>query len=275
MAGPGTSGNALPVQPEVKHTFDVPVRMRVRGDAQIFSATLLHIAISGCRLLSSLALERGTAITFEWRLSSGKLLNVAGVVAARYAPRNGARGYEYAVALEMMPEQEAAELAQEAELLVRSASARSYDTALVDISQFLNYRVPDDVPVSFRIDVPRTFGMGRVCDVTGNALRLWCNESLKPNQMVHLAVRLPDVVLNVHKGRDDELVTTPMGTAQVPRKVLRQPFQEIQLSGRVIGPVKDSKRREAYEVELAELTAVARQEIARYIHASQLARLKR
>ena len=272
---PGPSMEDAPNAAEVKHTFDVPVKMRVRGDEQVYPSTLLHIAISGCRLFSTIALERGSALSFEWRLANGKLLDIAGVVAARYAPKNGARGYEYAVALEPMAHEESLALAKEAELLVRSASARSYDTALVDISQFLDYRVPDDVKVHYRIDNPRMFGIGRACDVTGKALRLWCDERLVNGQAIHLAVRLPDVVLSVHKGRDDEMVTAPMGTAQVPRKVLRQPFQEIQLSGRVAGTVKDSKRRDAYEIELLDLDALARQEIARYIHASQLARLRK
>jgi len=90
-----------------------------------------------------------------------------------------------------------------------------------------------------------------------------------------LAVRLPDVVLSVHKGRDDELVSAPMGDRRVPRKLLRRPFEEIQLRGRVVATVKDSKRREAYEVELVEIDGLGRQEIARYIHASQLARIKK
>lgn len=263
------------METDVKATFDVPVKMRVRGALLAASATLLHIAISGCRLRASAVMERGTALSFEWRLSDGKLLDIAGVVAARYPTRNGAPGYEYAVALEAMAQDDTEALEKEAEQLVRSASAKSYDTALVDISQFLNYRVPDDVTVSFRIDNPRTFGIASACDITGNALRLRCSETLRANETVHLAVKLPDVVLNVHKGRDDELVTAPMSTQQVPRKALRRPFQEIQMSGRVSGVVKDSKRRDAYEIEFLDLNSVARQEIARYIHASQLARMKR
>ena len=259
----------------VKNTFDVPIKMRVRGVAEVVPAMLLHIAISGCRLHSTMSMERGTGLTFEWRLSNGKLLDVAGVVAARYEPRNGTPGFEYAVALDAMPEDEATALSKEAAMLVRSASARSYDTALVDISQFLNYRTPDDVTVSYRIDNPRTFGIGSACDITGNALRLRCSETLRTDEIVFLAVRLPDVVLNVHKGPDDELVTAPMGEKQIPRKMLRRPFQEIQLRGRITASVKDSKRRDAYEVELLEVDGIARQEIARYIHASQLARIKK
>lgn len=260
---------------DVKQTFDVPVKLRVRGALQPALATLLHIAISGCRLRASAVMERGTALSFEWRLSDGALLEIAGVVAARYPTRNGAPGYEYAVALEQLAQEDSDALQKEAALLVRSASAKSYDTALVDISQFINYRVPDDVTISFRIDNPRTFGIASACDITGNALRLRCSETLRVNERLHLAVKLPDVVLSVHKGKDDELVTAPMSTQQVPRRVLRRPFQEIQLSGRVVGVVKDSRRRDAYEIELLDLNAVARQEIARYIHASQLARLKR
>lgn len=263
------------METDVKHTFDVPVKMRVRGAVLPASATLLHIAISGCRLRASAIMERGTALAFEWRLADGRLLNIAGVVAARYPTRNGAPGYEYAVALEALAPDDADALQHEAEMLVRSASAKSYDTALVDISQFLNYRVPDDVTVSYRIDNPRTFGIASASDITGNALRMRCSETLRANELLHIALRLPDVVLNVHKGKDDELVTAPMSTQQVPRKTLRKPFQEIQLSGRVVGVVKDSKRRDAYEIELLDLNALARQEIARYIHASQLARFKR
>lgn len=273
MDGASPSDSAAPEQ--IKHTFDVPIRMRVRSCPDPVAATLLHIAVSGCRILAAQEMERGTALSFDWRLSNGKLLNVAGVVAARYAPKTQTPGFEYAVALEPMPEDDIDALAAEAALLVRSASARSYDTALVDISQFTNYRVPDDVTVSFRIDHPKTFGIGRACDITGNALRFTCNETLRPNEAVHFAVRLPDVVLNVHKGSDDELVTAPMSTARVPRKVLRRPFTEIQVSGRVVGAVKDSKRRQAYEIELVDVQGIARQELARYIHASQLARFKR
>jgi hypothetical protein len=260
---------------EVKHTFDLPVKLRVRGVAQPVQGTLLHIAISGCRVHAPVSMERGTGLSFEWRLSNGKLLDVAGVVAARYAPKNGGAGFEYAMALDAMSEDESDALEREAGLLVRSASARSYDTALVDISQFMNYRVPDDVRVSYRVDNPRTFGIGNACDITGNALRLNCADALRANETVHLAVRLPDMVLSVHRGSDDELVTAPMGTHQVPRKVLRQPFQEIQVSGRVVATVKDSKRRSAYEIELLEVNGLARQELARYIHASQLARFKK
>lgn len=260
---------------EIKRTFDLPVKMRIRGTADSVQATLLHIAISGCRLRASAAMERGTGLSFEWRLSNGKLLDVAGVIAAQYPPKNGSGGWEYAVALEPMSDADSEALASEAALLVRNASARSYDTALVDISQFTNYRVPLDVRVSYRIDNPRTFGIAEACDITGNALRLHCNETLRARETLHLAVRLPDGVLSVHKGDGEELVTAPTGEGQVPRKVLRQPFKEIQLSGRIVGTVKDSKRRDAYEVELIEVNPVARQELARYIHASQLARFKR
>jgi hypothetical protein len=265
-----------PVQTDtVKRTFDIPVKMRVRNLAEPIQATLLHIAVSGCRLHSTMQMERGTALSFDWRLSNGKLLNVAGVVAARYPAKDGGPGFEYAIAVEAMAEDDANALAREAAMLVRSASARSYDTALVDISQFIGYRVPDDVKVAYRIDNPRTFGLGQACDITGNALRLRCSDPLRRDETVYLSVRLPDVVLNVHKGSDDELVTAPMTHKRIPRKLLRRPFEEIQLRGRITGSVKDSKRRDAYEVELLDVDGLARQELARYIHASQLARIKK
>jgi len=260
-----------------KHSFDVPVKFRVRGVAEPIQATLLHLAVAGCRLRSWMMMERGTALSFDWRLGDGKLLTLNGVVAARYAPRNGGVGFEYAIALEPMREADSDALAREAAMLARrTSSARSYDTSLIDISQFTGYRVPDDFALTYRPDDPRAGArIGQACDVTGNALRLRCDEQLRRNQIIHLQLRLPDVVLDVHTGRDDELVVGPMGYRRVPRKYLRRPFEELKLRGRVVASAKDSKRRAAYEIELLDVDGIAREEIARYIHASQLARLKR
>jgi hypothetical protein len=277
-------GNKKPPSPQQaaqadpgKHAFDVPVKIRVRGVVEPVAATLLHIALAGCRLRSWMHLERGVALSFDWRLSDGKALSISGVVAARYAPRNGGVGFEYAVALEALAPADADALAREAAMLQRkSSSARSYDTSLVDISQFTGYRVPNDFAVSYRVDDPRAGAkIAHGTDVTGNAVRLRCGEPLRANQILLLAFRLPDTVLDVHKGKDDELVVGPHGYRRVTRKYLRRPFEEIRLRGRVVGPVKDAQRRDAYEIELLEVGGLAREEIARYIHASQLASLRR
>ena len=112
-------------------------------------------------------------------------------------------------------------------------------------TESFEYRVPDDVIVSYRVDEPRAFGIGGASDITGNALRLCCTQTLHPNDSVHLALRLPD------------------------------PFGEIQLRGRVTAIVEDSKRRDAYEIELLEVDSPAGQQLARYVQASQPARLKK
>lgn len=260
-----------------KHTFDVPVRLRLRGVAEPVQAMLLHIALAGCRLRSWMLMERGTAVTFEWRLGSGKLLELSGVVAARYAPRNGGVGFEYALALEPLPSEDGDALAREAAMLARrTASARSYDTSLVDISQFTGYRVPHDFDLTYRMDdIRSTHKRARACDVMGNGLRLHCEEPLKSEQQVVLHLTLPEHVLNVHKGKDDDLVVGPFGYRRVPLKSLRRPFVQLRLKARVLGKVKDSRRRDAYDLEFLDVDGMAREELARYIHASQLAQLKR
>jgi hypothetical protein len=260
-----------------KHSFDVPVKIALRGVAEPVQATLLHIALAGCRLRSWMLMERGTAVSFDWRLSDGKKLTLNGVVAARYAPRNGGVGFEYAVALEQIPGPDADALARETAMLERkSASARSYDTSLIDISQFTGYRVPNDFAIAYRIDDPRVGSrIAQGCDVTGNALRMRCGDRFRTGQVLSLQFKLPDGVLEIHKGKDDELVVGPHGYRRVPRKYLRRPFEELRLRGRVAGVTKDSQGRDAYEIELLEVNGLAREEIARYIHASQLARIKR
>lgn len=257
-------------------TFDLPVKIRVRGVNEPVSSTLLHVAVSGCRLRSWIMLERGTAISFDWRLSNGQLLNLAGTVAARYQPRNGGVGFEYAVALEQMPQADADALAREAAMLVRRTSnARSYDTALVDISRFTGYRVPLAFSVVYRVEDPNIPArIAQAYDVTGNALRMRCPDVFRKGQHLRLQVRLPDSVLAVHKGDADELVVGPFGYRRVPRKQLRRPFPELNLRAQVAEILSNGKEKH-YELELVEMDGVAREELARYVHASQLATLKK
>lgn len=260
-----------------KPAFDVPVKLRIRGVAEPVQATLLHIALAGARLRCWMLMERGSGLSFEWRLSDGRALQLAGTVAARYASRNGGVGFEYAVALDKLPEGDADALAREAAMLQRrSASARSYDTSLVDISQFTGYRVPDDFSLTYRGDDRRSVTrIAQACDVTGNGLRLRCDERLREGQELILNLRLPDGVLGVHQGDDNELVTGPFGYRRVPRRYLRRAFADLKVRARVLSAVKDSKRRPAYELQFVNVDGLAREEIARYIHASQLSRLKR
>lgn len=274
---PGGDGAPKAAADPGKHAFEVPVRLRVRGINEQVQATLLHVAVSGCRLRSWLLMERGTFVGFEWRLADGKALQLAGTVAARYAPRNGGVGFEYAVAFEAMPEGDADALSREGAMLQRrAASARSYDTSLIDISQFTGFRVPEDFAVNYRVDDPRVGARAATaCDVTGNMLRVRCDETLRQGQALALTFRLPDAVLSVHKGNDDDLVVGPFGYRRVPRRYLRRPFEELKLRARVLGIVRDSHRREAYEIELLDVDGLAREELARYIHAAQLGRLKR
>ncbi len=231
----------------VNHSFDIPLKIRVRGVAEAVHSTLLHIAVAVCRLRSWMPLERGTAISFDWRLGSGKVLQMSGVVAARYPTRDGSIGFEYAIALEELPEADSDALAREAALLARrTASARNFDTSLVDVAQFTGYRVPDDFTIGYRPGdngaVPK---VGRACDVTGNGLRIRCDHHLRAGELLTLTFALPD------------------------RKNLRHRFPQLKLKAKVLGTVKDSRRRDAYEVHFVDVDGKARTELARYISASQ------
>lgn len=234
--------------PVSRPTFDVPVKVRVRGVAEPVQATVLHIAVAGCRIRCWMAFERGTALSFEWQLEDGKVLKLSGAVAARYAPRNGGVGvFEYAVALEKLSEYDADALARDAALHARrSAAARSYDTSIVDVSQFTGYRVPDDFPIAFRVDDGRaTSSIGRACDIIGSGLRMRCEHRFRPGEIVTLQFTLPD------------------------RKDLRHKFPTLKVRAKVLGGVKDSRRRDAYEMQFVDVDSTVRDELARYISASQ------
>jgi hypothetical protein len=260
-----------------KHTFDVPVNIRVRGIQTPVQATLMHVALAGCRLSSWVHLERGARVCVEWRLSDGRLLVVEGAVASRYSPRHGTAAPEYAVAFDKIAHEEADALAREAAMLTqKTAAARSFDTSLIDISQFTGYRVPDDFVVAYRSDDPRAVRKrGHACDVSSNGLRIRCEQPLRVDETIVLYFALPEHVLRVHKGKDDEWVLGPFGHRRMPRKYLRRPFQDLTITARVTARVKDSRRRDAYEVQFLNADGIVREELARYIHASQLANIKR
>ncbi|HKU66366.1 MAG TPA: PilZ domain-containing protein [Candidatus Baltobacteraceae bacterium] len=226
--------------------MNVPVKIRVRRVAEPVQATMLHIAVAGCRIRCWMALERGTAVSFDWSLDGGKVLQLSGAVAARYAARNGAVGFEYAIALEELPESDSDALAREAALLARrSAAARSYDTSIVDVSQFTGKRVPDDFPIAFRIEGGHaTSSIGRACDVMGSGLRIRCDYAFRPGEIVLLQFTLPD------------------------RKELRRRFPALKVKAKVLGGVKDSRRRDSYEVQFVDVGSTVREELARYISAS-------
>jgi hypothetical protein len=229
-----------------KHTFDVPVKLRVRSSAEPLQGTVLHIAVGSCRVRSWMSLERGTAVSFDWILSDGKTLQLNGAVAARYPATEGV-GFEYAIALEKVPEDDADALARDAALLARrTAAARSFDTSIVDVSQFTGYRVADDFPIAYRTEGARTTSsIGRACDVMGYGLRMRCEHRLRAGEIVNLQFTLPT--------RNQE----------------RRRHPQLSVKAKVLGTIKDSRRRDAYELQFIDTDGVVRVELARYIYAAQ------
>lgn len=213
--------------------------------AEPLQATVLHIAVASCRLRSWMSLERGTALSFDWRLSAGKLLQLNGAVAARYPARSGV-GFEYAVALEALPEADADALARDLAALVRRAVARGFDTSIVDVSQFTGYRVADDFPIAYRVEGARAASsIGRACDVTGSGLRMRCEHRLRAGEILSLQFTLP------------------------ARAKERRAHPQISVKAKVLGTVKDSRSRDAYELQFVDTDGVVRVELGRYIYAAQ------
>lgn len=265
-----------PAAPDTaKASFDVPIRIRLRGVNEPVQATLLHLAGGGGRLRTWMLMERGTSVSFDWQAGE-RTIRLAGTVAARYPARQGTTGFEYAVAFEPLPAADADVIARDAALLQRkSASARAYDTSLVDISGFTGFRVPAEFPAAYRTDDPRTGSRSGIAfDVNGSGMRLRCAEELRTGQVLNVQFRLPDGVLRVHTGSDDEMVVGPMGYRRMPLRYLRRPFEELRLKARV-GAASAGQRQRVYDLAFLDVDGLAREELARYIHAAQLESLKK
>jgi hypothetical protein len=230
----------------VKHTFDVPVKVRVRSMSEPLQATVLHLAVANCRMRSWMSLERGTAVAFDWQLSDGRILHLSGAVAARYPASSGV-GFEHAIALEELPVADADALARDlATLSRRTAAARNFDTSVVDVSHFTGYRVADDFPIAYRSEGARTTAsVGRACDVMGGGLRMRCEHRLRSGDILSLQFTLP------------------------ARSNARRQHPQLSVKAKVLGTVKDSRRRDAYELQFLDTDGTLRVELARYIHAAQ------
>jgi hypothetical protein len=236
-----------------KYGFDVSVGLRLRGMGAPVQATVMHIALAGCRLRSWMHMERGTAVGFDFPLPDGRVISVNGVVESARQVQNGV-GHEYMVALEPLPDDQADALSRESARLARhSAASRSYDTTLVTASHFAGARVARDFSIAYRVSDPRaTQRIGTGCDVNGIGLRLICNEQLREGEVLTLQFTLP------HPGHHTH------------RKFAAQ----VKVKARVARCIKDSRKRDAYDLDFVEIGGMAREEISKYIHAHQNSKTK-
>lgn len=255
------------------HSLEAPIVMSVRKIPAPVYGTLMTITTAGCTLRSLVLMERGTQVEFDL----GGSVVACGRVTARRTASQGAR-FEYDVQFEMGEANLDAVAHYVRELERRAAVGRS-EAALAKIPTTDQrrgaYRAIASIPVVIRLenDIPRE---GRIGDISCSGIRLICGTPIAIGTAVDLRFTLPSNVLDVYP---EETAVIDM-SGPVPRRVgrsdQRRPFEEMRLQGRIVTRFDRTREgRELLGVAFVEIDGFLREEIARFTHAVQLAKLSR
>lgn len=262
-----------------RQSVDLPVQVAVSGIRIPINATIVDVSVSGCRLRSWIALERGANVTFEWPREHIDL-RLTGTVMAR-RPSNQGGAFEYGISFAGLPPAQSDLLAREIaeaqrrEALNRAQQAHSLPVSPAQFNRRHDYRARTQFAVDLTFEERRMGAMKvTATDISSGGLRIVCDRELVESDDVTVRFRLPDQVLNVFAaGVQEETVMTPFGPRR-RTKNNRRPFEEMRIRSRIASRLKDWHGRPAFGVAFVEIDAYTREEIARFIHAVQLAEVR-
>lgn len=262
-----------------RQTVDLPVHVDVRGVRLPVNATIVDISVTGCRLRSWIALERGANVSFDWPRETVHL-RLAGTITARRPSPEG-EAFEYGVTFTGLLADEVAALTKEIlEAQRREAFNRAQRAAALNVKPSeTNRRGAYRAAVEFALELtflerPGAPLEATASDISAGGLRLACDRELNVNDEVMLRFRLPDDVLRVFPAQvQEEVVMTPFGPRTRSRNQ-RRPFEEMRIRSRVAGRFGDEDEKPAFGIAFVEVDAYTREEIARFIHAVQLGELR-
>ena len=272
-----TTPAASPVRGHV-HSLEMPVVMSVRRLPAPVYGTLMEIAPHGAKIRSLVLMERGTEVEFDLGIGSGAPLTIIGRVQARSNATSGAR-FEYHLLFDSMAAWQIDELARHVrELERRAAQARTIQRTIdklptTDRERRGSYRALSAFAVSYRPEM-RNWTDGRVGDISSTGIRMHCTEKLAIGTAVDLKLTLPSSVLEVYPEETIAIDVSGAAPKRAGRPDLRRTFEEMSLRGRVVtrfAPVRD---HEVYGVAFLEIDGYQREEIARFTHAIQLAKIR-
>jgi hypothetical protein len=259
-------------------SHEIPVVMSVRRLPAPVYATLMEITAHTARIRSLVLMDRGTEVEFDLSLAGSAPMTIIGRVEARRNAVSGAR-FEYSLSFDAMLEPQIDALARSVrELERRAASSRSVQQSIdalptTDRQRRGSYRALSAFPVLFRCG--GTWSEGKVGDISSTGIRMNCDTTIAIGTPLDLRMTLPSTILDVYP-EETQVLDLSQGT---PRRVggrpdMRRPFDEMALLGRVVTRFQPVRDREVYGVAFVEIDGYQREEIARFTHAIQLAKLR-
>ncbi len=274
---PATSGAPRPAGASHGHSLEMPVVMSVRRLPAPVYGTLMEVTAHGAKIRSLVLMERNTEVEFDLGIG-GATITVNARVEGRRNASSGAR-FEYYLTFEMRESQIDALARAIRELERRAASSRAIQRSLdamptTDRERRGSYRALSAFPVRFRRE-GEDWTDARIGDISSTGVRMNCGQTLPIGTLVDMRFTLPSNVLEVYPEETLVLdVTNGTPRRSSGRPDLRRPFDEMALRGRVVTRFQPVRDREVYGVVFLEIDGYTREEIARFTHAIQLAKIR-
>lgn len=261
-----------------RQSIELPIALSVEGlPAEVFG-TLVNISETGCRFRSLILLVRSRRVNFELRRPSAPSIPLRGrIVTRRFPPHGG--GYEYGVDFDLAAPEEREHLHKvivDLQRRVGAARANERGTIVTDensAQRRKSMRAAVTFPIRYRLE-GRASAIGEASDISMGGLRLACEHPLPNDALLELRFTLPADVLSVYPPASERLEISPFGPRHVRIPDNRRPFEEMTARGRVVTNFGRKGSREAYGIQFMDIDGYQREEIARFTHASQLAKLR-
>lgn len=262
-----------------RQSIELPIAIEVAGLPAPVYGTLVNISETGCRLRSLILVDRDRDVNFELKRSGHPAISLRGRIVTRATPAMGG-GYEYGVTFNRMLNTERLALGKEIQEMQRREAASRAELRLPakpatvsSTQRRRSLRTMVGFPVRYRPNHKASI-MAEANDVSTGGLRLICGEDLEIGTSVSLTFTLPSDVLWVYPRAAERAEITPFGPRMIRIPDNRRPFEEMTLHGRVVSRFQPTRGREVYGVQFTDIEGYEREEIARFAHAVQLAKLR-
>jgi hypothetical protein len=264
-----------------RQSIELPIAVEVDGLPAPVYGTLINISETGCRIRSLILIDRDRDVNFELKRPGHTAIHLRGKVVSRSTPPAGG-GYEYGITFKQTNSERATLNKEIQEMQRREAAARADarpatvgTTAPARSAKQRRGSVRTLVGFSVRYRIPGRPAMtAEANDVSTGGLRLITPDKLELGTLVELRFTLPNSVLWVYPAAEDRTEITPFGPRRIRIPDNRRSFEEMIVHGRIVSRFAPNRDREVYGVQFTDIDGYQREEIARFTHAVQLAKLR-
>jgi len=263
-----------------RQSIELPIAVEIAGLPAPVYGTLVNISETGCRVRSLILIDRDRDVRFELKRPGHKAILLRGRVVSRATPPSGG-GYEYGITFALTKSEREVLLREIQEMQRREAAARADNRPLPGTPAAAatgkqrrgSVRTMVGFPVRYRVTGKPAI-VAEANDLSMGGLRLLCVEKIEIGTMVELRFTLPNSVLWVYPAAEERTEITPFGERRIRIPDNRRPFDEMVVHGRVVSRFAPNREREVYGVQFTDIDGYQREEIARFTHAVQLAKLR-